>query len=315
MLVLFETPAGYALFKTQGDIKAANADDVWKQFTTPEKAAQSSAAHRTSHTHSHTGARHTHTHTRTAASTLSGHRCLLCAVVCSVKLKAFSKFEDTTAALSAATAICDGKLDKGLRQFLSSAIGSGSVDKVTLGVADSRLGGLIKDKLSIKCVFDSGVQEVVRGIRQHVSTLIAGLAPSDTAAFQLGLSHSLARYKLKFSPDKVDTMIIQAIALLDELDKELNTYAMRVREWYGWHFPEMGKLITDNIQYAKVSQHCTPSHCSTAHHCTTHTRTTTASSYVPSTCSWREVYCEMHGRHSTPLPWPLIAQLDKAMTA
>lgn len=70
---------------------------------------------------------------------------------------------------------------------------------------------------------------------------------------KLGLSHSLCRYKLKFSPDKVDTMIIQAIALLDELDKELNTYAMRVREWYGWHFPEMGKIVNDGILYAKVS--------------------------------------------------------------
>jgi nucleolar protein 58 len=46
-------------------------------------------------------------------------------------------------------------------------------------------------------------------------------------------------------------MIVQAIGLLDDLDKELNTYAMRVREWYGWHFPEMGKVVTDNIQYAK----------------------------------------------------------------
>lgn len=26
-------------------------------------------------------------------------------------------------------------------------------------------------------------------------------------------------------------MIVQAIGLLDDLDKELNTYAMRVREW------------------------------------------------------------------------------------
>jgi nucleolar protein 58 len=68
---------------------------------------------------------------------------------------------------------------------------------------------------------------------------------------KLGLSHSLGRYKLKMSPDKVDTMIIQAIALLDELDKELNTYAMRVREWYGWHFPEMGKVVPENIMYAK----------------------------------------------------------------
>lgn len=67
----------------------------------------------------------------------------------------------------------------------------------------------------------------------------------------LGLSHSLSRYKLKFSPDKVDTMIIQAIALLDDLDKELNTYAMRAKEWFGWHFPEMTKTIVDNVAYAK----------------------------------------------------------------
>ena len=68
----------------------------------------------------------------------------------------------------------------------------------------------------------------------------------------LGLSHSLSRHKLKFSPDKVDTMIVQAIALLDDLDKELNTYAMRVKEWYGWHFPEMGRIVNDNLAYAKV---------------------------------------------------------------
>ena len=46
-------------------------------------------------------------------------------------------------------------------------------------------------------------------------------------------------------------MIIQAIGLLDDLDKELNTYAMRVREWYGWHFPELAKIVQDNILYAK----------------------------------------------------------------
>lgn len=68
----------------------------------------------------------------------------------------------------------------------------------------------------------------------------------------LGLSHSLARHKLKFSPDKIDTMIVQAIGLLDDLDKELNTYAMRVKEWYGWHFPELAKILNDNIAYARL---------------------------------------------------------------
>jgi nucleolar protein 58 len=25
-----------------------------------------------------------------------------------------------------------------------------------------------------------------------------------------------------------------------------------VQEWYGWHFPEMGKIIVDNLAYARV---------------------------------------------------------------
>ena len=43
MLLLFETPAGYALFKAQSDIKGVDADDLWKHFTSPEKAAEASA--------------------------------------------------------------------------------------------------------------------------------------------------------------------------------------------------------------------------------------------------------------------------------
>ena len=47
-------------------------------------------------------------------------------------------------------------------------------------------------------------------------------------------------------------MIVQAINLLDDIDKELNNYVMRAREWYGWHFPELGKILTDNNQYVRT---------------------------------------------------------------
>ena len=30
---------------------------------------------------------------------------------------------------------------------------------------------------------------------------------------------------------------------------------MRCREWYGWHFPEMGKVISDHTVYARVIKH------------------------------------------------------------
>ncbi|KAI0988479.1 hypothetical protein GJ496_011944 [Pomphorhynchus laevis] len=78
------------------------------------------------------------------------------------------------------------------------------------------------------------------------------LPEKELAAMRIGLAHSLSRYKLKFSPDKIDTMIVQAISLLDDLDKELNNYIMRCREWYSWHFPELSKLIEDNSLYCKV---------------------------------------------------------------
>jgi len=69
---------------------------------------------------------------------------------------------------------------------------------------------------------------------------------------QLSLTHGLSRYKLKFSSTKVDTMVIQAISIIEDLDKEINNYMMRLKEWYGWHFPEMAKIIADGIMYAKI---------------------------------------------------------------
>lgn len=87
-----------------------------------------------------------------------------------------------------------------------------------------------------------------------MDSLITGVTKKEMAAMALGLAHSLSRYKLKFSPDKIDTMVIQGVCLLDDLDKELNNYIMRAREWYGWHFPELGKIVTDNLQYIKTMQ-------------------------------------------------------------
>lgn len=107
-------------------------------------------------------------------------------------------------------------------------------------------------QLSLSLISDASTNDLYRSIRNHLSSLIPALVPEKINTMSLGLSHSLSRHKLKFSPDKVDTMIIQAIALLDDLDKELNIYAMRVKEWYGWHFPEMARIVNDNLAYARI---------------------------------------------------------------
>jgi nucleolar protein 56 len=76
----------------------------------------------------------------------------------------------------------------------------------------------------------------------HLPHYIPQMAAGNWQKAQLGLAHSYSRAKVKFNVNRSDNMIIQAIALLDQLDKDLNTFAMRVREWYGWHFPELAKL-------------------------------------------------------------------------
>lgn len=55
----------------------------------------------------------------------------------------------------------------------------------------------------IDCVHNNAVMELMRGVRSQLTELISGLASQDLAPMSLGLSHSLSRYKLKFSPDKV----------------------------------------------------------------------------------------------------------------
>lgn len=47
-------------------------------------------------------------------------------------------------------------------------------------------------------------------------------------------------------------MIIQSISLLDQMDKDLNLFSMRLKEWYSWHFPELSKIVSDNLMFAKL---------------------------------------------------------------
>ena len=143
-------------------------------------------------------------------------------------------------------------MGKTLKSMLKKLVAKDAQE--TLLVADAKLGNIIKAKTKMDCVSNSHVQELMRCIRSQMSSLLTGLPTSELSAMSLGLAHSLSRYKLKFSPDKVDTMIVQAISLLDDLDKELNNYVMRAREWYGWHFPELGKIVTDNLAFAKVAK-------------------------------------------------------------
>jgi len=176
-----------------------------------------------------------------------------------IQLHAFQPFADMDEAREAAQCLNNGeadKLHKSLSKFLKKHIIKKKLSAESLGVIDPKVGGLIRNKYgALSIVSDGSILELHRGLREHMSSLLSevvdGLDAAKSGAMNLGLSHVLSRHKIAFSAEKVDTMIIQAIALLDELDKEVNVYAMRCKEWYGWHFPEMAKCVADNMLYCR----------------------------------------------------------------
>ncbi len=48
-----------------------------------------------------------------------------------------------------------------------------------------------------------------------------------------------------------DTIIMHAIGFLNDFDKKLNMYVLKVQEWYGWHFMEVIKIIQNNAKVMK----------------------------------------------------------------
>ncbi|XP_015186018.1 PREDICTED: nucleolar protein 56 isoform X2 [Polistes dominula] len=172
-----------------------------------------------------------------------------------VKLVGFLPFKTALAALENVNSISEGIVPEYLQLFLDSIVPkSDKKNKIILGVSDPKLGASITEALGIKCDHTGAIPEIIRGIRFHFHNLIKGFTSKSSAVAQLGLGHSYSRAKVKFNVNRVDNMIIQSIALLDQLDKDINTFSMRIREWYSYHFPELDKIVPENYMFAKVAQ-------------------------------------------------------------
>ncbi|CAH1155886.1 unnamed protein product [Phaedon cochleariae] len=172
-----------------------------------------------------------------------------------VKLIGFSPFKSAITALENINAVSEGILPEELQNFLDITIPKGGKkDKITLGVSDPKLSAAVTEALGISCSHVGAVPEIIRGIRHHFHNLVKGFTLKSSGVAQLGLGHSYSRAKIKFNVHRVDNMIIQSIALLDQLDKDVNTFSMRIREWYSYHFPELVKIVPENYTFARLAK-------------------------------------------------------------
>ena len=74
----------------------------------------------------------------------------------------------------------------------------------------------------------------------------------ELSVWNRNVSIELAKLRVKGAAEKRDLVIAQAIQTLDDLDRTVNLFMGRLREWYGVHFPELDRLIEKHETYARL---------------------------------------------------------------
>lgn len=172
-----------------------------------------------------------------------------------VKLKAYQPFKLADEALDNIFAVSKGNVTETLQEFLTTylpKVKSKKNQKFMLGIADKILGPQITEKTGYTTSTNETIRELYRGIRVHFHKFSKKISAADIKQAQLGLAHAYSRKRCQHDINRQDKPIIQTIALIEQMDKNINTFAMRLKEWFSWHFPELAKIISDNLIYCKV---------------------------------------------------------------
>ena len=168
-----------------------------------------------------------------------------------IKKIAFMPFKTSEQALENTKMVNDCEISPELKSFLKEYFPKNKSDENKLGCVDKNFSQKISELLNIKTVVGEFLIEIQRAIRVHISKFL-GIDDTTVTKSELGLAHAYSRFKCMFDVNRQDKPVIQSIALIDLLDKDINSFCMRIKEWFSWHFPELGKIISDNYLYIRI---------------------------------------------------------------
>ncbi|KAK4475090.1 hypothetical protein MN116_000619 [Schistosoma mekongi] len=141
------------------------------------------------------------------------------------KLHAFVPFSSSASALQNCNGISEGIVPQELKTFIEENL---PASDVLLCIADRKLAESIKAPEiglpeNISCSSESILHEVYRALRFYFPKYIKEFSHFDESKAQI-----------------------------DQLDKDVNNFCMRVKEWFSYHFPELSKIVPDNPTFIKV---------------------------------------------------------------
>ena len=164
-------------------------------------------------------------------------------VIASVRLP-----EDPDKAAEELLLLEEGGIPPSLEKLLDSAKG---IDELVVEDPD------LAEKVAKRFAGSVSVKpnnEVASSFRESLSEYLKAIDVSEDQyrSFTHEVSLVLTRKKVRKAAEKRDLYIAQAISALDDVNKTLNLFASRVREWYGLHFPELDEPLEDHEDYVKV---------------------------------------------------------------
>lgn len=120
---------------------------------------------------------------------------------------------------------------------------------------DEKLAKTMFDDLNIKTKVEKASHSA-RTLREQLDKIVveSGFMNSldEFKNYQKKVSFQLAREQMRVALSRGDLLLINAIQTFDEVDRSINLFTNKIREWYGIHFPELNNLVSDHEMFLKL---------------------------------------------------------------
>jgi nucleolar protein 56 len=109
-------------------------------------------------------------------------------------------------------------------------------------------------KMDIKAETAKPAESEVLRSKMNEVALQSGFVDDEQelSLWNRNVSMELAKLRIKGASEKRDLIVAQGIQTLDDLDRTVNLFMGRLREWYGVYFPELDRLIEKHETYARL---------------------------------------------------------------
>ncbi len=110
-----------------------------------------------------------------------------------------------------------------------------------------------KLNIAVELAKPSKAGEFVRANLEDLALRLQSVKDASELRLLLhNVSIELSKMRVRKAVEKRDLVVIQAILTVDDLDRTVNLFMGRIREWYGLHFPELDRLVEKHETYARL---------------------------------------------------------------